>query len=142
MERERVLASSQATYNLIKKLGVQLLDTSKSNAYWEDYWQAVKDDDVQWISENVNSQSVSVPNLSFIATTDLNGNVISQIGDIKEFTGKPSNPAIIHNLKNKNDFSGLMQTSKGLAVIAAAKITNDEGECCSDRNIDFLKNSQ
>lgn len=127
MEKEQLLKSSQATENLINKFGNQLLDTAKSNAYWEVYRQAVKNKDITWISQNINSIKGNVPNLNFIVTTDLNGNVISQVGDVKEFTGKLSNPAIVDKLKNNNDFSGLIQTSKGLVVIVGSKITNEVG---------------
>ncbi|WP_318505797.1 CHASE4 domain-containing protein [Bacillus sp. T3] len=127
MEKERVLTSSLATEKLIKNFGNQLLDTTKSNAYWEDYRQAVENKDLTWINDNVNSIKDTVPNLHFIATVDLNGNVISEVGDVKEFSGKLGNSSIIGKLKNNSDFSGLIQTSKGLAVIAVSKITNEEG---------------
>jgi methyl-accepting chemotaxis protein len=126
MEKERVLTSSLATEKLIKNFGNQLLDTVKSNCYWEDYRQAVENKDVTWINDNIDSMKDTVPNLHFLVTTDLNGNVISGSGDVKEFSGKLGDPAIIGKLKNRSNFSGLIQTSKGLAVIAVSKITNEE----------------
>ncbi|MEH7075137.1 methyl-accepting chemotaxis protein [Neobacillus drentensis] len=128
MEKERVLTTSMATEKLIKNFGNQLLDTTKSNAYWEDYRKAVENKDLTWIKENVNSIKDTVPNLHFIATSDLEGNVISEVGGVKEFSGKLGNPGIVEKLKNSNDFSGLIQTSNGLAVIAVSKITNEDGK--------------
>ncbi|WML56474.1 methyl-accepting chemotaxis protein [Neobacillus sp. PS2-9] len=127
MEKERVYSTSLASDKLIMNLGNQLLDTAKSNAYWEDYRLAVETKDVTWIDDNVNTIKSTVPNLHFIATTDLDGNVLSEVGNVKEFSGKLSNPEIKGKLKNINDFSGLITTSKGLAVIAVSKITNEEG---------------
>ena len=81
---------------------------------------------INWISENINSNLGIIPNVDFISTSDFNGKVISQAGDVKEFTGKLAFPNILGQMKKKNDFSGLVQTSKGLAIIAVSRITNEE----------------
>ncbi|MDR7000984.1 methyl-accepting chemotaxis protein [Neobacillus niacini] len=127
MEEERVQISNQASQHLLGKAGENLLGIIKSNSHWEDNRIAVKKKDIKWINENVNSEMDANPNVSFISTTDLNGNVISQVGDVKEFMGTLANKGIVEKLHNQSEFSGLIETSKGLAVIAASKITNEVG---------------
>ena len=127
MEKERVTNSNQATHDLIQKYGQNLLGIARTNSRWEDNRLAVKNEDVNWIRENVNSRMVFIPNVDFISTSDLNGKIISQVGDVKEFTEKLAFPKILDRAKRTRDFSGLVQTSKGLAIIAAATITNEEG---------------
>ncbi|TYR78829.1 HAMP domain-containing protein [Priestia megaterium] len=127
MERERVQISNQATQKLIQKFGDSLLDGLTTNSNWEDFRVAVGNNDVKWINENINVAVDIVPNVDFIATADFNGKVLSQAGDVNEFTGSVAELKIAEHLKMKNDFSGLVQTSKGLAVIAVSNITNEEG---------------
>ncbi|MDP4084025.1 MAG: methyl-accepting chemotaxis protein [Bacillota bacterium] len=127
MEKERVQISSQASQSLINKLGANLLDVTKTNSHWEDNRVAVEKKDTNWITENINCGVGIIPNVNFISTIDFNGNIISQVGDIKEFTNTLLYPKILEQLKKKSDFSGLVQTSKGLAIIAVSKITNEDG---------------
>lgn len=126
MEKERVTISSQATEDLINKYGQNLLDVAVTNSKWEDNRIAVQNEDINWINENINSNLGIIPNVDFISTSDFNGKVISQAGDVKEFTGELAFPNILGQMKKKNDFSGLVQTSKGLAIIAVSRITNEE----------------
>ncbi|MCL6571460.1 MAG: hypothetical protein K6T88_07205, partial [Bacillus sp. (in: Bacteria)] len=127
MEKEKVTISHQATESLIKKFGDNLLGVNKTNSYWEDYRQAIKNKDGAWINDNVNSGISVIPNVNFIATTDLEGKVISQVGGVKEFSGSSISSDIMNALKGNNEYSGLMETSKGLAIIAVSKVTNEEG---------------
>lgn len=131
MEKERVTISSQATQSLLNKFGENLLGVTKTNSKWEDNRIAAQKRDMNWISENINSNLGIIPNVDFISTSDFSGKIISQAGDVKEFTGNLAFPNIIEQVKDKNDFSGLVQTSKGLAIIAASSITNEEGNAQS-----------
>lgn len=126
MEKERVTISSQATEDLIEKLGENLLGVTKTNSKWEDNRIAVQQEDTNWIKENINSSIDILPNVDFIATSDFNGNIISQTGNISEFTDNLAFPTLLEQTNKKNDFSGLIQTSKGLAIIAVSNITNEE----------------
>ncbi len=126
MEKESVLTSNQAAQKLLEKVGENLLGVLKTNALWEENRIAVKNKDVNWINQNINVSTNSISNISFIATTDLNGSVISQVGDIQEFQGTLANKDILTKLESKSQITGLIETSKGLAVIAASKITNDD----------------
>nr|WP_318505488.1 methyl-accepting chemotaxis protein [Bacillus sp. T3] len=128
MERERVLVANEISQKIFENFGENLLGVIKTNSNWEENREAVKNKDIPWIEENVNVGVEVIPNVSFITTTDLKGNVISQVGDVKEFVGRLSNKTIIESLETKNEITGLMETEKGLAVIAASKITNEDGD--------------
>ncbi|MEH7109135.1 methyl-accepting chemotaxis protein [Bacillus sp. JJ1764] len=127
IEKEHALVSNQVAHKLIDKFGESLLGVIKTNSHWENNRKAVESKDINWINENVNYSMNVIPNLSFISTADLDGNILTQVGDIKEFTGSINNKKILEELKYKKAISGLVETSKGLAVIAASKITNEEG---------------
>ena len=126
MEKERVTISSQATEDLINKYGKNLLDVTVTNSKWEDNRIAVQKEDLTWINENINSNLGIIPNVDFISTSDFNGKVISQAGNVKEFTENLAFPNILEQIKKEKDFSGLVQTSKGLAIMAVSSITNEE----------------
>ena len=126
MEKERVTVSSQATQSLLNKFGENLLGVTKTNSKWEENRIAVQKGDTTWINENINSGLDIIPNVDFISTSDFNGKIISQVGDVQEFTGNLAFPTLLEQIKKKKDFSGLVQTSKGLAIIAVSSITNEE----------------
>jgi methyl-accepting chemotaxis protein len=127
MEKENVHNANDIVQKLIQNLGDNLLDVTKTNSHWGDFRLAVQNKDIQWIQENVNSGISAIPNVNFISTFDLQGNLISQVGNVKEFSKKLQSTAILKRLQNQNDFSGLIQTSKGLMVISVSKITDDNG---------------
>jgi methyl-accepting chemotaxis protein len=127
IEQDDATKSSYTAQKLLGRLGSQLLDSTLSNSHWELNRKAIQTKDVKWIEENVNTEKGTIPNVHFISTIDLSGNVLSQAGDIKEFTGKLAYPKVIKQLEQSTDFSGLVLTSKGLAVIAVSKVTNDGG---------------
>lgn len=127
MEKERVTQSNQAAQSILNTFGKNLLGLTKSNSNWEANRVAVSKRDTKWIKTNVDSSFGTLPNVDFIVTTDLTGQVISQAGNVNGFTGKLANPNIVKQLQNRNEFTGLIQTAKGLAVIAAAKVTDDAG---------------
>ncbi|MGJ7911176.1 methyl-accepting chemotaxis protein [Neobacillus sp. LXY-1] len=127
MEKERVKISNQATANLIQQMGIDLLGLANGNSHWEDYHVAVEQKNVNWIVDNINSDLGPAKGISFIATADLKGNVLSQAGDVKEFSGTLAEKEIISKMTQNNKLSGLVNTSKGLAVFAASYITNADG---------------
>jgi methyl-accepting chemotaxis protein len=126
-EKERIVNSSQATFKLLEELD-NLLGVTKTNSYWEDHRKAVETNDITWIKENVLVATDIVPHLSFVASTDLNGKIVAQTGDVPEFMGQVANQGILERFKKESDFSGLIMTSKGLAVMAVAPITDEAGE--------------
>lgn len=126
-ERERIVNSSQATFKLLEGLD-NLLGVTKTNSYWEDHRIAVKTNDITWIEENVLVATDIVPQLSFVASSDLDGKIVAQTGDIPEFMDQVANKGILERFKKETDFSGLIMTSKGLAVMAVSPITDEAGE--------------
>jgi len=131
LEKERALNSTHAAQSLINKLGTNLMDVTKTNSHWEDNRAAVERKDVQWLEENMNVSIGIIPNLHFVATMDNEGNIISQAGDVTQFKDKIGYPEILKKLEKEADISGLVNTSKGLAVIAVSKVTNEEGNAVS-----------
>lgn len=127
IEQDNATKSSYTAQKLLDKLGGQLLDSTLSNSHWEDNRKAILNKNVKWIEANVDVAKGVIPNVHFVSTIDFNGNVVSQAGDIKEFTGKLAYPQILKHLQNNSDFSGLVLTSKGLAIVAVSKVTDEVG---------------
>ena len=82
--------------------------------------------DMDWIEENINVSPEIIPNVSFVATVDYSGKVLTQAGDIPEFTGSLGDPSLIEKVASTPDVHGFMLTSQGLAVVAASQITDEQ----------------
>lgn len=130
IEKERILHANQAAQSLIHKFGDNLLGVAKTNSYWEDYRAAVEGRDINWIDENVSVGIEVIPDVDFIVTSNTSGQVLSSAGDLEEFN-KNLDAELVEQLKEKGDYSGLLQTSKGLSVIAVSKITDEAGSAPS-----------
>ncbi|MFD0675131.1 methyl-accepting chemotaxis protein [Cohnella sp. GCM10027633] len=126
IEKSHALEVNASAHRLVDQLGLQLSSSTITNAKWGDNWQAVKDKDVAWIEENVNVSLDIIPGLSFVVTTDPEGVVLTQVGDVPEFTGQLADKSVIEKLKEKPDVYGMIQTSQGLAVMAASVITDEQ----------------
>ncbi|WP_373229160.1 methyl-accepting chemotaxis protein [Cohnella sp.] len=131
VEKEHVENANLAASKLLDDMGNSLLNVTKTNSHWEDNRAAAESNDVEWLKENVDVAVDIVPNLHFLATVSPDGSILSQKGDVKEFTGKLAYPEILKRLEQESDFSGLVLTSKGLASIAVSKITNEAGDAPS-----------
>jgi methyl-accepting chemotaxis protein len=129
-EKERIETSSHSTFSLLEGLD-NLLGVTKSNSYWEDHRTAVLTNDTTWIEDNVLVASEVVPNLHFVVIADVNGNIVSQYGDIPEFTQRITDAGLMEQFEEKHDLSGLYMTSAGLSVIAMSTITDEAGEADS-----------
>lgn len=126
MDKEHLMNTSQATERLLQMYGETLLGTINSNSHWEENRLAVEKRDEKWIDEHVNSSMSALPNVHFIVTTDLDGKVISQAGDMKEFITQLT-PDLMKRSNKESNFYGLFQTSKGLSILSVSKITDDQG---------------
>lgn len=127
IERAHALEVSASAHRLFDQLGEQLSGSVITNAKWKDYVDAVNGGDLDWIEENINVSPEIVPNVSFVATVDYEGNVLTQAGDIPEFTGQLADMSIVDKVKETPDAYGMIQTSEGLAVIAVSQITDEQG---------------
>ncbi|MBO9596677.1 MAG: hypothetical protein J7559_02475 [Cohnella sp.] len=126
IERSHALEVNASAHRLVEQLGEQLSGSTITNAKWRDNWQAVKDKDAAWVEENVNVSLDIIPGLSFVATVVPGGKVLSQIGDVEEFTGELADRTLLTKLEATPDIYGMIQTSKGLAVVAASLITDEQ----------------
>ncbi len=126
IERSHAMEVNASAHRLVEQLGEQLSSSTITNAKWRDNWEAVKDKDVPWIEENVNVSLDIIPGLSFVATVDNDGKVLTQAGDIEEFTGELADKSILTKLQATPDLYGMTQTSDGLAVVAASLITDEQ----------------
>ncbi len=127
IERVHALEVSASAHRLFVQLGEQLSGSVITNAKWKDYVDAINGEDLGWIEENINVSPDIVPNVSFVATFDYEGKVLSQAGDIPEFTGQLADRSIVEKVKAIPDAYGMIQTSEGLAVIAVSQITDEQG---------------
>ncbi|WP_246943900.1 EAL domain-containing protein [Bacillus pinisoli] len=128
ISKERAINVAYSANSLIEKMGVNLLSITKTNSNWEDNRLAVIDRNTVWIEEYVNVAADVLPDLDFVITADLEGNIISQRGDLEEFSSTITHEGIISRSAEEDNFSGLLVTSKGLAIIAVSKVTDDLGE--------------
>ncbi|WP_158560936.1 methyl-accepting chemotaxis protein [Paenibacillus contaminans] len=125
IERDHAYDASAAAHKLTDKIGKSLLDSVITNAHWEDFWNAVEQKDLVWIEKNVNVSNSVIPNVHFTSTIGLDGTVITQSGDVPEFTGKLAYPEILERLGKEDVFSGFVQTAQGIAVLGVAKVTDE-----------------
>ncbi|MFC5702948.1 methyl-accepting chemotaxis protein [Cohnella faecalis] len=126
IEWSHALEIDSSAHKLTEQLGEQLSASVITNAKWEDNRAAVEAKDTKWIKENVDVSKGIIPNVHFVVTLDNDGNVLSQAGDLEEFTKKVAVGELFPELKKKPDVYGMVRTSKGLAVIAVSRITNEE----------------
>ncbi|MFC5471718.1 methyl-accepting chemotaxis protein [Cohnella suwonensis] len=131
VEKEHAENTNQAAQKLLDDMGGNLLNVTKTNSYWEENRVAVASKDAEWLQENVNVAVDIVPNLHFLATLNPDGTILSQAGDVEVFTEKLAYTSISERLEQESGFSGLVITSKGLAVIAVSRITNEAGDAPS-----------
>lgn len=126
IERSHAMEVNASAHRLVDQLGEQLSSSTITNAKWRDNWQAVHDKDIAWIEENVNVSLDIIPDLSFVATVGNDGKVLTQVGDVEEFTGELADKSLLTKLQEIPDIYGMIQTSKGLAVVAASLITDEQ----------------
>jgi methyl-accepting chemotaxis protein len=126
IEKTHALEVSDSAHRLLEQLGEQLSGSTITNAKWMDNLKAINRGDIKWIEENVNVSLDIIPGLSFLATVDNEGKVLSQAGDVAEFTGELKDLSILEAVKEATDVYGMIQTTEGLAVIAASQITDEQ----------------
>jgi len=126
IEKSHALEVSDSAHRLLEQLGEQLSGSVITNAKWKDNLDALNNLDIVWIEENVNVSLDVIPGLSFLATVDNNGKILTQAGNILEFSETLQDSSIIENVRSTPDVYGMIQTSKGLAVIAASQITDEQ----------------
>ncbi|WP_409304851.1 EAL domain-containing protein [Peribacillus sp. SCS-155] len=141
---EQAITSIHIAERLIENLGEDLLAVVSSNSHWEDYRTAIKDKDLSWIEQNVDENLKSVPILDFVVTTDNEGKILSAAEKDGRIVKDLDYASILQRLTKEEKYSGLIKTTKGLAIISASKVTNEEGNAPPTGNLIFgrLLNSQ
>ncbi|WP_158602210.1 methyl-accepting chemotaxis protein [Cohnella endophytica] len=127
IERSHALEVSDSANRLLDQLGEQLSGTVITNAKWGAFLDAYKAGDIKWIEENVNVSLDIIPHLSFVATVDENGEIISQQGKVADFTKQLKEISILEKIKQTPDVFGIIQMPEGLAIMAASRITDEQG---------------
>ncbi|TBL75340.1 ATP-binding protein [Paenibacillus thalictri] len=128
IEREKSVLANHTAQKSVVKLGDSILGVTITNGYWEDNRQAILSGDKEWLDKNISDMPDVVPNVDFVAETDLNGKVLAQAGDVREFQDVIQFPVIMQRFEKEKKFAGLVNTSKGIAVIAVSQVTGDKGE--------------
>jgi two-component system chemotaxis sensor kinase CheA len=128
IEEEKSFQTNRTAHKLVELFGDTILGVTVTNGYWEENRQAVIEKDLIWLEKSVGVVPNVVPNIDFVAEADLQGNVLVQTGDVAELTGKVGFPFLLDKFQKELKFSGVVSTSKGIAVIAVSPITNNTGE--------------
>jgi signal transduction histidine kinase len=128
IEREKTAIANRSAQKMIEGIGESILGVTISNGYWEDNRQAMLKRDMNWLITNINVMPEVVPNVDFVAQTDVSGHIVVQAGDIRQFTDKLQYPVILERFRIEREFTGVVDTSKGAALIAVAPVTGDQGQ--------------
>ncbi|AZN40194.1 methyl-accepting chemotaxis protein [Paenibacillus albus] len=132
MDRGATDESAASVEGMLAILSSHVMDVTVTNSHWGDYRTAMLTHDLEWITDNVAGAINIIPNVDFTVTADYDGNVVLQSGDIADFkVPNISKLGIVQKAKADGDFSGLLVTSKGIAFIAASKITDEENKLSS-----------
>jgi methyl-accepting chemotaxis protein len=127
IDQSDMMNTSNSASKLIGSIGTSLLNVTQSNSHWSAARTAVKDHNIDWLQQNINTNIGSVPGLDFLYVTDMQNRVLTSAGDVKEADDSIGNSAVSNQIQSQSDSSGLIQTQKGLAVITVSKLTGDSG---------------
>lgn len=124
MENESVLAKDTVAKELITLKGRITESLLSDNANWTDFCIAVQNNDQDWIKENI----LSNQKVQFVIVSDLSGKVIGLDRTPKEFQGENLPQSLLQRIqKGEKVFTGLYNTSEGLAIISIGKIFDTDG---------------
>ncbi|QJD84901.1 ATP-binding protein [Cohnella herbarum] len=125
---EKELQTNHTAQRSIDALGETILGVTITNGYWEVNRQALLARDMEWLEQNIGDMPRVVPNIDFVAEADLKGRILVQSGDVELFTDTVKVPYLLDRFEKEKEFSGILDTSKGLAIIAVSQVTGDQGE--------------
>jgi two-component system chemotaxis sensor kinase CheA len=128
LEKEQAIVKSAAAQKMFNQLGESILGVTITNGLWENNRQALIHKDMEWLKTNIYSIPDLVPDINFVAEADNEGRVIIQHGEIAELTNTVQLPVIMEKYKDIKGFTGITNTSKGLAIVAVSPITDDSGK--------------
>jgi len=125
IERSHALDVSSSAHKLLDQLGEQLSGSVITNANWEDARAAFEKKDSAWLAENMDVSVGIIPGVDFLADLELDGTVINSVGDIEEYSAKLADEGLLAKVKEQADVFGMVDTSKGLALVALSLVTDE-----------------
>ncbi|MBB6632649.1 methyl-accepting chemotaxis protein [Cohnella thailandensis] len=125
IERSHALDVSSSAHKLLDQLGEQLSSSVITNANWEDARAAFEKKDSAWLAENMDVSVGIIPGVDFLADLELDGTVINSVGDIEEYSAKLADEGLLAKVKEQADVFGMVDTSKGLALVALSLVTDE-----------------
>lgn len=127
LEQEKSRSTNRSAQLAIENMGEAILGITITNSYWEDNRLAVENGDLAWLNENVADLPEIVDSIDFVAETDLKGRVLVSSGGVRELEGTLAYPVILERFAKDKEFYGILNTSKGLAVVAVSAVTDEQG---------------
>ncbi len=128
LEQDSAVRTAQSLQSTMQTQSENLLQQDISFAKWDAFNQALQKHDVKWIVANVDAATSVFNDLNFLDVFDSQNQLVSQVGNLADFSNGLTNSAILNKLNNQNYISGVIQTQNGLALIAVAKVTNLNGQ--------------
>ncbi|BBI36297.1 ATP-binding protein [Cohnella abietis] len=125
---EKELQTNHTAKKSIEALGETILGVTITNGYWEDNRQALLAEDREWLERNIADMPRVVPDIDFVAEADLQGRILVQAGDIELFMDEVKVPHLMEKFETVKSFSGILDTAKGLAIVAVSQVTGDRGQ--------------
>jgi two-component system chemotaxis sensor kinase CheA len=125
---EKELQTNHTAQNTIGILGESIIGVTITNGYWEANRQALLAHDMEWLELNIGDIPNVVPNIDFVAEADISGSIIVQTGDVEPFIRTVNVPHLMGKFKSVKTFTGILDTSKGLAIVAVSQVTGDSGQ--------------
>ncbi|GBF33486.1 methyl-accepting chemotaxis protein [Desulfocucumis palustris] len=123
-ERESVLYKDNVAHSILLTLGDSITGTLNTNIVWSDFYEALARNDVPWIEDNINTLPKVSPGIHFCITVNRDYKLVTSVGGVSLDAAD-----LLKNKATKNDsFSGLYNTNKGPAIIAAGILRDDNGE--------------
>lgn len=129
IEQEQVLFSQEATTSTVGFLADRIKQGVSSYGFWDDAHQAILDNDLEWINEQLIEVASEDYKLDFIFICDLSGNIIDSFGE-EDLGGNLTGHALLLKVAKGEDkiIKGLYQASHGLALVSSGRILQNNGE--------------
>ncbi|HZG78861.1 MAG TPA: CHASE4 domain-containing protein, partial [Paenibacillus sp.] len=125
VEEEQLSSVSASGVELLRQMGEDALNVTKSYTYWEEFRAAAEAKDMPWIEENVLTVTDVVSTVHFAALADMNGTVLGVSGPEGVF-GSALDAALMDKFRATPDFHGLTLVGDRLALIVVSGATNEE----------------
>lgn len=120
--------SMHTAQSLIIDLGENLLSIASSSSNSDYFRTAIKQKNISWIKQNIEDNLYFKSTTDFVVTTDNLGQVLSATDNSGQLTKDLNFTSILDRLREEQQYFGLINTRKGIAIIAVSKVTNEVGD--------------